>query len=145
MVIAVDFDGTIVKHRYPKIGEEIPFAIDTLKALQKDGHLIIMWTFRAGERLDEAVQFCRDRGFEFYAINRSYPEEVFEIENSSRKINADLFIDDRNFGGLPDWGEIYMKLAKNAEKSRKKFTQKKNIFLRIGEKIEYNRKKKLIH
>ena len=76
-VIRVDFDGTIVKHRYPKIGEEIPFAIDTLKALQKDGHLIIMWTFRAGERLDEAVQFCRDRGFEFYAINRSYPEEVF--------------------------------------------------------------------
>ena len=71
--------------------------------------------------------------------------EVITIENSSRKINADLFIDDRNFGGLPDWGEIYMKLAKNAEKSRKKFTQKKNIFLRIGEKIEYNRKKKLIH
>jgi hydroxymethylpyrimidine pyrophosphatase-like HAD family hydrolase len=144
MIIAVDFDGTIVKHRYPKIGDEIPFAIDTLKALQKDGHLIIMWTYRAGDKLDEAVQFCRDRGFEFYAVNKSFPEEVFEVDNSSRKINADLFIDDRNYGGLPDWGEMYAKLTKNGQKNQRQFEKKKNFFLRIGEKIEYNRKKKLM-
>lgn len=38
MIIAVDFDGTIVEHRYPEIGKKIPFAINTLKMLQKEGH-----------------------------------------------------------------------------------------------------------
>ena len=71
MIIAVDFDGTIVEHRYPRIGEEIPFAIDTLKLLQQKSH----------------------QGF-------------------SRKLKADLFIDDRNLGGLPDWGLIYEMIKK---------------------------------
>lgn len=106
MIIAVDFDGTIVEHRYPAIGKEIPFAIETIKALQKKQHRIILWTFRAGKELDEAVGFCQRRGIEFYAVNKSYPEEQFD-EHISRKINADLYIDDRNFGGLPAWGEIY--------------------------------------
>jgi len=43
MIIAVDFDGTIVEHKYPKIGSEIPFATDTLKMLIKDGHQLILW------------------------------------------------------------------------------------------------------
>ena len=55
MVIAVDFDGTIVRHRYPAIGEELPFAIETLKKLQKDGHKLILWSVREGKLLDEAV------------------------------------------------------------------------------------------
>ena len=51
--IAVDFDGTIVEHKYPEIGKEILFAIDTLKALQKQKHLLILWTYRTGKELDE--------------------------------------------------------------------------------------------
>ncbi len=107
MTIAVDFDGTIVKHRYPKIGEEIPFAIETLKMLQKDHHRLILWSVREGQLLDEAVEWCRERGLEFYAVNRDYPEEDKEHKGFSRKLKVDLFIDDRNLGGLPDWGDIY--------------------------------------
>lgn len=108
MTIAVDFDGTIVEHRYPKIGEEVPFATETLRMLIKDGHKLILWSVREGELLEEAVQWCRERGVEFYAVNKDYPEEKVEYNNHfSRKIKADLFIDDRNIGGLPDWGMIY--------------------------------------
>ncbi len=108
MIIAIDFDGTIVEHKYPEIGREIPFAIETLKRLQADHHKLILWSVREGRLLDEAVEFCRQRGLEFYAINRDYPEEE-KGKNShfSRKLKADLFIDDRNLGGLPDWGTIY--------------------------------------
>ena len=108
MVIAVDFDGTIVEHRYPAIGKELPFAIETLRKLAKEGHRLILWTVREGKSLDEAIEFCRSRGLEFYAVNRDYPEEEQERNNHfSRKLKADLWIDDRNLGGLPDWGTIY--------------------------------------
>lgn len=110
MTIAVDFDGTIVRHRYPKIGDEIPFATETLRLLLRDRHRLILWTVREGRLLDEAVEWCRARGVEFYAINRDFPEEDATGSGFSRKIKADLFIDDRNFGGLPDWGTIYHRI-----------------------------------
>jgi len=111
MLIAVDFDGTIVQHEYPRIGKELPFAIETLKRLQSEfQHQLVLWTVRDGKQLEEAVEFCRVRGLEFYAINASYPEETYQ-EGMSRKVNADLFIDDRSLGGLPDWGIIYRMIA----------------------------------
>jgi hydroxymethylpyrimidine pyrophosphatase-like HAD family hydrolase len=107
MVIAVDFDGTIVEHRYPEIGREIPFAIETLKKLIEDRHRLVLWTVREGKLLDEAVEYCRKRGVEFYAVNGNYQEEKHGNSDFTRKINADVFIDDKNLGGLPDWGIIY--------------------------------------
>lgn len=108
MTIAVDFDGTIVTHEYPAIGVERPFAIDTLKMLIRDQHKLILWSVREGKLLDEAVEWCRERGVEFYAVNRDYPEEtITNNPHFSRKLKVDLFIDDRNVGGLPDWGTIY--------------------------------------
>ena len=108
MVIAIDFDGTIVEHRYPEIGEEKPFAIETLKMLIKDRHQLILWSVREGKLLEEAVNWCRERGVEFYAVNNDFPEEnVKTNQNYSRKLKVDIFIDDRNIGGLPDWGTIY--------------------------------------
>ena len=118
MIIAVDFDGTIVEHRYPAIGRELPFAIETIKKLQQKQHQIILWTFRAGKYLDEAVNYCKKRGIEFYAVNNSYPEEEYD-ESISRKINADLFIDDRNVGGFPGWGEIYHMICPDEPVRRK--------------------------
>jgi hypothetical protein len=106
MKIAVDFDGTIVEHKYPEIGEELLFAIETIKELQRRRHLIVLWTFRSGKYLDEAVEYCRNRGLEFYAVNKNYPEEAFD-DTISRKINADLFIDDRNLGGFPGWNVVF--------------------------------------
>lgn len=114
MTIAVDFDGTIVTHKYPNIGEEIPFAVDTLKMLRNDGNKLILWSVREGKLLDAAVQWCRDRGLEFYAVNRDYPEETTDNNpHFSRKLKADMFIDDRNLGGLPDWGTLYRMISQN--------------------------------
>lgn len=157
MIIAVDFDGTIVEHVYPQIGKEIPFAIDTLKQLQQERHRLILWTVREGELLEDAIRFCRERGLEFYAANKDYPEEIIGSNGFSRKLKADLFIDDRNLGGLPDWGLIYKMIKSGAYKggnfdallnsagerrmSRGRVA-KKNIFIRIGEALEGNKKRK---
>ena len=109
MIIAVDFDGTIVEHKYPEIGKEKPFAIQTLKRLQSERHMLILWTVREGKLLDEAVDFCRKRGLEFYAVNANNPDEQKKDSQSTpcRKLRADMYIDDCNIGKLPDWGAIY--------------------------------------
>jgi hypothetical protein len=150
MVIAVDFDGTIVEHEYPKIGKAIPFAIETLIQLQKEGHIFLMWTVRDGDLLQEAVNYCEKKGLKFYAANKNHPDE--DIAASSRKLNADMFIDDRNLGGLPDWGVIYhvIKAMERGETSFEKIMmasgenqrirrRKKNFFIRLGEMFENNR------
>ncbi len=106
MKIAVDFDGTIVEEAYPNIGKPIPFAIDVLKKLiYEDHHQVILWTVREGKLLDDAVEYCRKRGVEFYAVNKLNPELTDELQ--PRKIAVDVFVDDRSVGGLPDWGLIY--------------------------------------
>jgi hydroxymethylpyrimidine pyrophosphatase-like HAD family hydrolase len=106
MVIAVDFDGTIVEHTYPRIGKVMPFAFEALKELKAAGHTIILWTYRSGDELDEAVEFCKNNGLEFYAVNKNHPDEVFD-NSISRKIYADIYIDDRNIGGFPGWSYIW--------------------------------------
>lgn len=107
MIIAVDFDGTIVEDRYPEIGKERPFAIATLKQLIKDGHRLILWSVREGSRLERAKQWCEERGVHFFAVNRDYEDDELTSMHHSHKVKADVFIDDRNVGGLPDWGTIY--------------------------------------
>ena len=135
MIIAVDFDGTIVEHRYPEIGKEKLFAFETLRALQKQNHQLILWTIRTGKELDEAVEFCRKRGVEFYSVNRSYPEEVFDPDTMSRKIQADFFIDDRNIGGLTGWGEIWQILnpheSPGIREELRRLPRKPNLLIRI--------------
>ena len=111
MTIAVDFDGTIVEDRYPQIGKERPFAVATLKQLMNDGHHLILWTVRKGERLDEAVKWCEDRGVRFFAVNKDFDDDELDQLHQSRKIKADLFIDDRSVTGLPDWGVIYQLIS----------------------------------
>ena len=114
MLIAVDFDGTIVEHEYPRIGREIPFATETLRMLINDRHQLILWSVREGELLQEAIDWCHERGVDFYAINRDFPEEDVEKNiHFTRKLKVDLFIDDRNIGGLPDWGTIYRMISEN--------------------------------
>ena len=136
--IAVDFDGTIVEHDYPKIGKEKLFAFRTLKELEKQGANLILWTFRAGKELEEAVEYCKNNGIEFYAVNKNYPEEVMD-ETISRKIDADIYIDDKNLGGFPGWSDIWQTL--NPYELQEKLAEKrisdnvKNIFKRLFEKI----------
>ncbi len=111
MIIAVDFDGTIVEHKYPKIGKEIPYAIKTLKLIQEKGHKLILWTYRSGKELEEAINFCEDKGLYFHAVNNNFDGEEFD-NTYSRKIYADLYIDDRNILGIPEWEKIYELIIK---------------------------------
>ena len=132
--IAVDFDGTIVDHEYPKIGKEKLFAFQTLKELEKMCARLILWTFRYGKELEEAVEYCRMNGIEFYAVNRNYPEEIFD-ENVSRKIDADIYIDDKNIGGFPGWSGVWQILNPfelQQFEAEKRLTSKRiNIFRRL--------------
>ncbi len=105
LVIAVDFDGTVVEHRYPEIGEIIPGAFEVLRDLQEKGHKLILWTVRDGIDLQAAIDFCLDHGIMFYAHNESHPNEEFN-KYISRKVDADVFIDDRNVGGFLGWEKI---------------------------------------
>lgn len=104
--VAVDFDGTIVENNYPAIGKPMLFAFETLKALQSKGVLLILWTVRTGKPLDDAVEFCRNNGIEFYAVNKNHPDEIVETD-TPRKLDVDIYVDDRNVGGFIGWGEVW--------------------------------------
>ena len=106
MTIAVDFDGTIVEHKYPEIGKEKPFAIQTLRTLQQEGNRIILFTSREGELLEDAVAYCHKKGLDFFAVNSNQPADALFPRQTS-KVIADVYIDDKNLGGLPDWTDIY--------------------------------------
>jgi len=106
VIIAIDFDGTIVVDAYPKIGNPQLFAFETMKKLGAHGHRLILWTVRSGRSLEEAVAFCKENGIEFYAVNKNYEDEIIE-DTTGRKILADIFIDDRNVGGFIGWGQIH--------------------------------------
>lgn len=107
MRIAIDFDGTVVDHRYPEIGDERPMATMTLRQLQEDGHQLILWTVREGQLLQDAIDWCHERGIDFYAVNENYPGQQPTDDEYARKITADIYIDDRSLGGLPHWSTIY--------------------------------------
>ncbi len=130
-ILAIDFDGTIATDAYPGIGDAQPFVFETLKKFQMEGYRLILWTYRSGEKLNEAVEFCRKNGIEFYAVNSSFPGEKFDEKEQSRKINADYFIDDRNIGGFPGWGEVYDIISRKIEFS-----------IADGKEVEYYSKRK---
>lgn len=92
-IIAIDFDGTLVQHEYPLIGEEISLAIDCCIKMQEMGHKLILWTCRSGDLLLEAVEYCKQKGLVFDAINSNIDGLGFE---PMPKIYADLYIDDRS-------------------------------------------------
>jgi hydroxymethylpyrimidine pyrophosphatase-like HAD family hydrolase len=136
MKIAVDFDGTIVENKYPDIGKPKLFAFETLLELQKKGHQLILWTYRSGEKLDEAILFCQEQGLEFYAVNKNYPEEQYD-NTISRKIDADIYIDDKNLGGFPGWSETWAMLNPEVYGKPgefKKRQKRKSIFQRLFSK-----------
>ena len=130
MTIAVDFDGTIVEHKYPAIGKEKPFAIETLLQLQEEGNKLILWTSREGQLLEDAIAFCHTRGLDFYAINSNQPAGALFAGQAGTKIVADVYIDDRNVGGLPDWGTIYEIICHKRELKHLKQKKRKKSFWR---------------
>lgn len=101
MIIAIDFDGTIVEHRFPEIGKEKEGAIESLKKLKELGHRLILWTCRDGQYLVDAIKWLNERGLEFEAYNCNVEDLGFQ---TSHKIYADLYIDDRS--NFRSWEQI---------------------------------------
>jgi len=143
MTIAVEFDGTIVENNYPFIGKEIPMALFILKELQNRGHKIILWTNRNGEELKDAINFCIQHDLNFNAVNENIVNEGDNDESrQGRKIDADIYIDARNLGGLRDWNDIFWKLHPDELnyikliKMPKKEGFLKKIFLNMRSKVK---------
>jgi len=111
LTIAVDFDGTLVEHKFPVIGEAYPGAFEALLALQSQGHDIMLFTCREdceeGPYLTEAVEYCRGKGLEFVSVNENTPYYK-SLGFGCRKPYFDILVDDRS-GFLPKcWGSIQM-------------------------------------
>lgn len=96
-VVAVDFDGTIVEHRYPLIGNPVPSAIETLVELEQDGWQLILWTMRSGKPLEEAVAYCAGQGVKFWGVNEN-PDQKASGWSTSPKAYAPIYIDDAALG-----------------------------------------------
>ena len=100
---AIDFDGTLcLGDRYPNIGKPNEKLIELLKMARASGVRLILWTARSGPPLADALTWCEQQGLVFDAVNDNLPEMVEIFGYNSRKVGADLFIDDRAFHF---WGE----------------------------------------
>jgi hypothetical protein len=104
-IFAIDFDGTIVDHEYPDIGNEKPDAFNVMRELQKVGHKIIIWTCRSGKHLEEMNQYFVTRGFKPDAVNANINNSGFD-EPAFPKVYADIYIDDRNFPPFVGWESV---------------------------------------
>lgn len=94
-IIAVDFDGTLCADRYPQMGAPNLELIRLLKELQKEGCLLVLWTCRCGRELERAVNWCREFGLVFDKVNENTDEILEKYGSDSRKIYADVYIDDK--------------------------------------------------
>lgn len=102
-IYAVDFDGTLSNGEYPNVGEPNLALIEHLKKKKAKGQaILILWTCRGGESLQEAVKFCMKYGLDFDYINRNDEEMVKKYGNDNRKIYADVYIDDHAVN-KPEW------------------------------------------
>ncbi|CCZ10492.1 putative uncharacterized protein [Odoribacter sp. CAG:788] len=111
MIIAVDFDGTLHTGQWPTIGATTPYAVEVMNKLKADGHYLVIWTCRAGDQLTEAINWLQEKGIPFNRINDNHPESVAKYGGNARKVYADLYIDDKQVGGLPPWRDIYEMLG----------------------------------
>ena len=112
-IFAVDFDGVLCRNAWPKIGEPLERNIEWIRELRALGNKIILWTNREGLRLDHAVEWCREHGLEFDAVNANLPEVIAYYGKDSRKITADYYIDDKAIllGEWSNWNDDPIKEA----------------------------------
>lgn len=107
MIVAIDFDGTIHTGEYPAIGQPATDAVKYIQRIKQDGHTIIIWSSRNGVPYREMVSWLDRYGIPYDTINQSAPENLRQYGLDTRKVYADIYIDDHNLGGLPPWEKIY--------------------------------------
>lgn len=94
-IYAVDFDGTLCENAWPEIGKSNDALINRMIELREEGNKVILWTCRTRDLLEEAVVWCKKQGLEFDAINENLPEMIGQFGSESRKVFADVYIDDK--------------------------------------------------
>lgn len=94
-VIAVDFDGTLCKNSFPNIGTPRKRVIRKLKKEIKNGAKVILWTCRWGDKLEEAIEWCKLHGITFDAVNENLDEVNSLFSHDSKKVGADEYWDDK--------------------------------------------------
>jgi hypothetical protein len=94
-IIAVDFDGTLCEDEYPGIGAPNVPLLALLKDEAINGAKIILWTCRTGELLEQAAEWARRRGVPLAAVNENLPESMERFGGDTRKVFADVYVDDR--------------------------------------------------
>lgn len=92
-IIAIDFDGTIVTHDYPRVGKPVPYAKEVINMLAANGHKCFLWTMRDNETLEAAKKYCKDNGIMLCNYNQS-PAQF----SNSPKQYAVIYIDDAALG-----------------------------------------------
>lgn len=108
MIIAIDFDGTIHTGKFPQIGDIRDEAYEYIRQLDFDGHYIIINTCRNGDLLLEAINWLLEKDIPFDRVNDNSPENLKQYNSqNTRKIYADVYVDDKQVGGLPEWKQIY--------------------------------------
>lgn len=100
LIIAVDFDGFLFEDEWPSIGLAKIQNIQAARMLKGIGHKLILWTCRTGKQLEEAIVECTKYGIKFDAINSNLPEIIEKYGHDSRKITADLYLDDRAYNNF---------------------------------------------
>ena len=120
MILSIDFDGTIVDHAFPEIGQPLPDAFEVMSELLTAGFILVLNTCREDigdlQYLTQAVEFCRANGIEFHAVNETPPENEFRhLGGLNRKVFAHYYIDDRNLGGFPGWAVVREMLLSQEE------------------------------
>ena len=93
--VAVDFDGTLCEDKYPEIGKPREDIISLVKWLKNRSCKIILWTCRCNDKLQQAIEWCKNHGIEFDAVNENLKEHIEKYNNNTRKVYADYYIDDR--------------------------------------------------
>lgn len=100
MIIAIDFDGVLCEDRFPEIGAPDYEVVSLVRQLIDAGHEVILWTCRVDARLQEAVEWCEDRGLRFCAVNENAPSNrarwESEYPNGTRKVYADVYVEDHD-------------------------------------------------
>lgn len=157
-IIAVDFDGTLHTGTWPEIGDVNMTVFNFCRNEQLNGSRLILWTNRDGEQLEDAVAWCKERGLEFDAVNENLPELIELYGNDCRKINADIYIDDkavnpmrrRQIAGLtslnpydnPTDREAFAQIQKQKERNLTKMKKLKRILKAISRRKRQERLKR---
>ena len=106
--LCIDFDGTIVENAYPLVGKLKPNVVEVITKLYNEGYIILISTCRAGIYEADCYHCLKDNNIPYHYINSNLPQDIEFFKQDCRKISADIYIDDRQLGGIPDdWNKIY--------------------------------------